>query len=145
MLFRSVPNVFWGIGLNYECDLIILTPSNYAKEIEIKISKADLLIDKKKKNYHNSSIFKELYFAVPEKLQEIALKEIPANAGLFVVSEKSYKNKIYYNVKEIKKARKKTIPYKWTQEERLKLASLGAMRILGLKNKLNKGKGKKNG
>ena len=34
-----VPNVSWSF-LNYEADLVVLTKSNYATEIEIKISKA---------------------------------------------------------------------------------------------------------
>ena len=42
-----VPNVSWGL-LNYEADVVSLTPSGYATEVEIKVSKADLLADFKK-------------------------------------------------------------------------------------------------
>lgn len=33
-----VPNVSWGLGFPYECDLLILRDSGFAIEIEIKIS-----------------------------------------------------------------------------------------------------------
>ena len=38
-----VPNISWGLGL-HECDLLVLTSSGYATEIEIKVSKADLKV-----------------------------------------------------------------------------------------------------
>jgi len=56
-----VPNVMWGFtGLNYEADLVIVTKAGYAKEVEIKVSRADLIKDKEKdittilKNLKNS-------------------------------------------------------------------------------------------
>lgn len=42
-----VPNVSWGLNL-HECDLLIFSKSGYATEVEIKISKQDLLKDKNK-------------------------------------------------------------------------------------------------
>lgn len=137
-----VPNVYWGIdGLYYECDIVKLTMSNYATEIEIKVSKSDLLKDKEKMHGHISNLFKYLYFAVPEELVDIALSEIPQRAGLFSVSR--YKRqytweKMPYNyiVTEVRKPQKNKGCHKWTDEQRHKLAKLGAMRILALKKKL---------
>ena len=34
-----VPNISYGLGFHYELDLLVVTKSNYADEIEIKISK----------------------------------------------------------------------------------------------------------
>jgi len=141
-----VPNVWWGIeGLDHECDLVRLTQANYATEIEIKVSKADLLKDKEKLHGHRSKYFKYLYFAVPEKLQDIALKEIPEHAGLFVV-KRQYKtnNEFLWNdVVKIKKAKSKGYYIQWTSIQRQKLAELAAMRILGLKQNILKLKNEK--
>lgn len=133
-----VPNIHWGmLGLNYECDLVRLSSSNYATEIEIKISKSDLLRDKEKRHYHDSTLFKYLYYAIPEKLKDIALAEIPEYAGLLVVKkiEREYSWQSPYRTIEAKKPIKKS-DRQWTAGERYKLAGLGAMRILALKEKL---------
>ena len=132
-----IPNISWGMFFekNYlhECDLLILSKSNYATEVEIKISKADLLKDKEKKHGHFHSHIKYLWFAVPEKLKEIALKEIPERAGLFIL-HKWEDNRITVHIVKKAKAQKNSI--KWTDKQRLKLAELGCMRILGLKKKI---------
>ena len=128
-----VPNVFWGMGLRYECDLVKLSKNNYATEIEIKVSKSDLLKDREKRNYHNSRLFKYLYFAVPSELKEIALQEIPEKSGLFIVTSRH--NQLHVN--EIRKPVKRVCK-QWTEQQRYNLARLGALRILGLKQKLLK-------
>lgn len=39
-----VPNISWGMGLDHEIDLAIVNPkSGYMREVEIKISKSDLV------------------------------------------------------------------------------------------------------
>lgn len=135
-----VPNVYNGIGINYEADLVVLSKSGYATEIEIKTTKSDLLKDKFKKNYHNSNLFKYLFFAVPESIKEIALNEIPKNAGLFIVKKNMdiKKNGIVIS-KEIYLARpaiKNNSCIKWEEKDRVNLLRLGVMRILGLKKKI---------
>lgn len=80
-----VPNISWGLGFSYEIDLLVVTPNNYAWEIEIKISKKDLKADIKKKHGHYNIKIKRLYFAVPLQLKEDALLLIPERAGLFIV------------------------------------------------------------
>jgi len=127
-----VPNVYWGInGLNYECDLVKLTQNNYATEIEIKVSKNDLLKDKEKFHGHVSNLFKYLYFAVPLKLKDIALKVIPGRAGLFVIKKTDKR----FVIDEVKKPIMNKNSIQWNKE-RYKLAELGAMRILKLKEKI---------
>jgi len=135
-----VPNVYWGIGIDYECDLVVLTNSGYATEIEIKVSKGDLLKDKNKKHNHDSNYFKYLYFAVPKRLEEVALANIPERAGLLVVENKkirTFTNEFYkIETDEIKKPTKNKQAHKWDFKERLNLTRLGTMRILGLKEKI---------
>jgi len=125
-----VPNVSWGLNIElHECDLLILTRTGYATEIEIKISKSDLLKDKDKLHSHNHNHIKTFYFCVPEKLQEIALKEIPERAGLYVITNK-------HKIMEIKKPINNKECVKWSEELMYKLAKLGAMRILNLKKRI---------
>ena len=51
-----VPNVWWGMGFNYELDLMVISGSGWATEIEIKISVSDIRADLRKRRWH-ASIF----------------------------------------------------------------------------------------
>jgi hypothetical protein len=134
-----VPNVSWGMYLMgrplHECDLLICTGSGYLWEVEIKVSKSDLLADKKKKHGHFHPALKRLYFAIPEKLSPY-IGEIQDNAGVIVVSKRS---RICCEVVRPAKNKKGLA---LNMKQRLKLAELGAMRIWGVKQKLIK-KGRK--
>lgn len=128
-----VPNLSWGM-LKYEADIVVLSWSNYASEIEIKISKADFKADFKKQHYHNSEYFKYFYYAVPAEMQDFALENLPEGAGLIVVSVRKGTPVASIVKKAICKKHKQ-----WTHGERMKLAELGCMRIYALKNKISKG------
>lgn len=81
-----LPRVAYGLNhINHECDLLILSKSGVLHEVEIKISKADLLADKRKRHTHDSKIIKRLWFAVPEHLKDFAIDHIPEKAGLIYV------------------------------------------------------------
>jgi hypothetical protein len=123
-----VPNISYGLNL-HEIDLLILTPSHYAWEIEIKTSLSDLKMDKKKSHGHYSNKIKRLYFAVPKELEEKALELIPERAGLFVIYDNKY-------VKCVKTPiiNKKARPF--TEQEIQHLYELAAMRIWSLKEAL---------
>lgn len=131
-----VPNVSWGLGL-HECDLLVLSKAGYLTEIEIKVSKYDLIADRKKRHEHKTHKVKYLYFAVPHYLIEEGLKYIPENAGLIAVA-KSRVRPGQYVVWVKKEARANSYSYCVGEKERLKMARLGTMRIWGLKEKLNK-------
>lgn len=135
-----VPNVSWGVVPSlHECDLLILSKSNYAKEVEIKISKADLLKDQEKMHGHVHHYIRELCFAVPIELKEVALANIPERAGLFVVEFREpnpFQKKKKLWTRCVKNAKINTSAHKWSDEERNNLARLGTMRILGLKKKV---------
>jgi len=126
-----VPNVWWGFnGLPYEADLVVVRESGYAVEVEIKVSRADLIKDKQKRHYHDCKKFKELYFAIPEKLLK-DIKHIPERAGILVIE---YKNLHYRARLERPAIAIKTEPL--SLEDMYKLARLGAIRIWDLKQKI---------
>lgn len=137
-----VPNVSWGIsdsvkardggsGALHECDLLYLTPSDLATEIEIKVEKGDLLREKEKKHTHNHRYISRLYYAVPENIEHVAEDNIPEHAGLIIVSKDKYTDKYKVNIRREAKVNKEA--HKWSAEERYALARLGTLRILGLK------------
>lgn len=133
-----VPNVSWGMDRLHECDILSLSNSNYATEIEIKISKGDLLKDKEKNHRHEHYLITNFYYAVPKKLVELALTEIPERAGLICVEKIENRGKMYLQAYEIKKTKRKGNAYKWNDDDRNRLARLGTLRILGLKEKIYK-------
>ncbi len=133
-----VPNVSWGM-FNYELDLVVLSSSGYATEIEIKISKADLKKDKEKRHEHENVMIKNLYFAIPDHMDiKFALENIPERAGLLVVVENTTRRRNKYSVRGVRSPVSASKPYRWTDEDRYKLARLGALRIWRLKEKIIK-------
>jgi hypothetical protein len=119
-----VPNVSWGLQI-HECDLLVVTKSGYAYEVEIKISKADLKKDLQKRHQHINGKIKRLYFAIPEKLKnEVDL--IPERAGIIVVDT-------YGRCTLFRKAINNSTARRLSDDEKYKVAWLGTMRIWSLK------------
>jgi hypothetical protein len=126
-----VPNISWGMMI-HECDLLILTPSNYAYEVEIKVSKYDLIKDKEKRHKHQSDKIKKLYFAIPNYLLESCLEHIPERAGILTVAHKKY------NLSSVKKIREAQVNsnYQFTVGDRYMIARLGVMRTWRLREQI---------
>ena len=124
-----VPNVSWGMNM-HECDMLIITANNYGIEVEIKVSKSDLIADGKKRHHHYDNRIKRLYFAIPDNLRTSA-DLIPSEAGILVIG--IYKG--LWVCKKIREARIKS-GYKFSAEERYQIARLGTMRIWTLKQKI---------
>jgi hypothetical protein len=122
-----VPNVWWGLGFNYELDLVVLTKCGYAYEVEIKVSRQDIKADLKKLHQHSSKRISRLYFAVPDKLSDD--ENIPQDAGILSVTFNNGK----YVVRKIRESKRRDAKM-FTDKEKLKLAELGAMRIWKLKS-----------
>jgi hypothetical protein len=120
-----VPNVWWGLDLNHECDLFVLTRSGYAYEVEIKVSRADLRADLEKRHRHVSASIRKLYFAIPEKL-ESCIDLIPVHAGILVVHPGGF-------VKKLREAKLNETARQLSVNKQIKLAQLGTMRIWKLK------------
>ncbi len=130
-----VPNIYYGLGFPYELDVMVVTPSGWATEIEIKVSVSDLKADQKKTHGHRSNKIKYLYFAVPESLQDAALALIPERAGLFIVRP----NLQLFNHRKteiVKTPITNKTARKITAAERVKLNELATMRIWSLKKLL---------
>lgn len=129
-----VPNVHFGVYMlgkeMHECDLLVVTKSGYATEIEIKVSKADLKKDFTKKHSHDHPAIGRLFYAVPEELKEIALELIPDNAGLITVDDEYY-------CSYVKDAVYKEKRHKWNKDEIFNVLRLGTMRIFNLKKRIN--------
>jgi len=146
IVFNPSWGLYVGRKIMHECDILILSQTGYATEIEIKISKADLMKDQKKKHGHDHPYIKQLWFAVPEELEEIALAEIPDRAGLYVVTKKhvesfvgvgyKFPSRNEFKVKIIRRPKANTSAPKWSDLERYQLARLGAIRAVFLKQKL---------
>lgn len=80
-----LPRSRWGLatwGIYHECDLLALSRAGVLHEIEIKISRSDLLADAEKRHAHESPAISKLWYAVPKELEEFALEHIPGTAGL---------------------------------------------------------------
>jgi len=83
-----VPRVSWGLHGEYEKDLVVLYPSGWATEVEIKISVSDLRADQKKSHGHDSCLMQKLYFAIPSGIyNDDTLALIPERAGVLVVDQ----------------------------------------------------------
>ena len=137
----TVPNVSWAFFSRQEVDILYLTNSNYATEIEIKVSKSDIKNDRKKPHKHVNRLIARVYFAVPEELKDTALELIPEHAGLYIIKrveefyryrpeQVSHTRTVVHLERECKRNKNAV---KWTERQRYELARLGTMRILGLK------------
>lgn len=133
-----VPNVWWGLDFAHECDLVILTPADYAYEVEIKISKQDIKNDLEKSHGHYSEYLKRLYFAIPEEL-EGCIDLIPERAGVLSLRRRRDNHRhIEGKITELRKPKVNIYARKFSEMKRRKLYHLAAMRIWGLKEKLLK-------
>jgi hypothetical protein len=145
-----VPNVSWGWGLCHEADLIVLRPSGYCDEVEIKVTASDIKADLKKPNNHwESRRIARVWFAVPWTLADSP--DIPARAGVLSVmrgrqapnsdgqwvwqpwqpGDLAWVDSV--TVKRAARLRDRETRRTVTPEQRLKLAELGSIRIWDLK------------
>lgn len=133
-----VPNVRHGMPFQHECDLLIVTKSLWATEVEIKVTMTDLKKDQVKKHGHYSNLIKKLFFAFPEKLLLNGEQYVPERAGIIVI--KQYRDGTQYasvhrSAQENKQARK------LTHGEYNTLLRLGCMRYWSHRKKLRKAAG----
>ncbi len=135
--YTVIPNISWGLGV-HECDLLIMSKSGYCTEVEIKVSKADLIKDASKEHGHKSDKIQALFFAVPIELKDIALQYIPTQAGLFTIEYRPNNKVKKYIVSCVKPTTVNKQARKLTEQEILQFYRLGCMRIWGLKKKLVK-------
>lgn len=139
-----VPNVSWGLSL-HECDLLVLTPSDCLTEVEIKISKSDLIADKKKHHNHYNNKISRLYFAITADMID-CIDLIPSRAGILVASNEQQRlpntkdREWFSGIRKIREAELNKLAIKMDKDIRYDLCRLGTMRILGLKKEIQKWK-----
>ena len=139
-----VPNVSWGIGL-HECDVLVITKSGYAIEVEIKLTKADIKADLKKWHSHENKKLRSLIFAIPKKLAHCS-DLIPERAGIITIERLETQrphwdktigpnpSRLYCSI--LRKAKINTHAKKLSDKDILHVAELGVMRMWNLKEKL---------
>jgi hypothetical protein len=128
-----VPNVSWGLGLNHECDMLVLDAKDRLTEIEIKVTLSDLKNDFKKMHGHTSKIISRLVYAVPENLLAPTKELVPKHNGIITVMWNKYLNQYEAHWVRVSKHNKFARP---TSANIEKLMSLGCMRIWSLKEAL---------
>jgi len=130
-----VPNIYaYSIGLHggYEMDLVIMSSSGYLQEVEIKVSRGDLIkdADKTRWRYPGWASTKKMWFAMPEKMDRPNCAEhVPEFAGILIVGT-SGKVKVTREATINKEAKPLNI------KQQYKLARLGAIRIWGPKRNM---------
>lgn len=78
-------NVSWAL-IPYEADIIAVTEAGTVHEVEIKISKADLLADAKKPRWRMRPCVDFYWLAVPQDLRDAAVERATEiGAGVFSV------------------------------------------------------------
>jgi len=129
-----LPNVYWSLE-DHECDILAVSSSNYAHEIEIKISTSDLKRDFDKHLFHKSlgNKVKCLWFAAPLEMQDAMFELLPDYCGIITVNE-NLKTKIERKAKSILDARK------FNDKEIRTFARVAAMRYWNLRMKIYKEK-----
>lgn len=141
-----VPNISWGLAGMHECDMFIIKKTGFAVEVEIKISKsdllADLLADFKKGHSHidRKNRIVEFYYAMPFDLYEKVKDLIPEGAGIITCewNYNAYRMEHYIATRTQRQATRIKGARALTIEEQFKVAKLGCMRIFSLKEKIIK-------
>ena len=138
-----VPNISWGLRL-HECDILILRPSGYAAEVEIKRTLSVLNADKNKNHSHHSNKIRELWFCIPAEIKDKAVEHIPERAGIITFERYQYyfsDNTSGVSGLKMSKIRNPEINIraeKFTDKQRMKMLALAHMRIWAMKKQIVK-------
>lgn len=133
----------------HECDMLVCSKSGYLTEIEIKRSWSDFLADFKKKHKHEGEgLISYFYYCVPEclyeKVKEYLYEHEVKCSGIITYNEVLYIEIRSATIKgymgDSFEVTNKSLPSKKKLflEQMLEIARLGAMRVVMLKEKLNK-------
>jgi hypothetical protein len=132
-----IPNISWGFRqLNYEVDVMVVTPSRYAYDVEIKVSVGDLKRDASKHKWlycRDQHYFRRSYFAVPESMLNV-IDLIPDHAGVLAVSYNHRQS--WYETREVRAAAVDNRARKVTEAELAQLGRLAMLRMWDLKHNL---------
>ena len=131
-----VPNVYWGLYLQHECDLLVLDQNNRFTEVEIKVSLYDLKQDFKKPHGHSAKFISRLIYAVPIELEQKACELVPKDCGIITVRFDEHSKK--FVASWLRQCRHKKNIAKPSDDIINKFYQLGCMRIWTLKKHLHK-------
>jgi hypothetical protein len=132
--YVAVPNVSYGleevVGKSREVDLLLLSTSGWFSSIEIKTSKEDLIKDKDKYCHTLGPPpgIRDLWFAVPDELKDLALTEVPPQCGIVLI-HRTGKPKYPFKGIVLRKPTPNNIAPKATDRVKLKFMRLGVMRM----------------
>ena len=156
-----VPNVSWGL-LNYEADFVSCSKSGYLTEVEIKRSWEDFQKDFKKDHKHDDPRVAYFYYCVPKSIayrvmdalyvvepfeckwrnyKITGIKDgVPTNAGLITYDNHDWQGNEceWIGIDFMAIAGRRKAARRLTDQEQLKLAHLGCMRLWDLKKKIAK-------
>jgi len=132
--YSSVPNVSYGLLYTGEADLICLSGAGVFHEVEIKVSKQDMISDLQKGHAHNHEIVQRLWYAFPGYLQNDIEPLVPIWAGIITVYFKIKNGNLGYKTVVVRRPHPKLRTTnrqnrKPTQEEIIKFLRLGVMRM----------------
>ena len=128
------------LPLYHECDVLVCTKTGYLTEIEIKRSYTDFVNDFKKRHNHYSKHIKNFYYCIPEKIYDKVVEyfrnyedqsDWRIGAGIIVIKENR-------KLCEMKAPTKNKEVMKLNLEQMFYMARLGSMRVITLKDKVNK-------
>jgi hypothetical protein len=134
-----IPNVSNGFRhINYEIDVMVVTQSLYAYDIEIKVSAADLKRDQDKDKWRyclEQHYFRKSYFAMPEAMSQHQ-DLVPAHAGIILVAynERRY----WYDAKVVREPVVDTLAKKVREDELTQLGRLTMLRMWDLKHSVHR-------
>ena len=117
-LSQSKQGTVWtDTATNHECDILTVSPSYWATEVEIKISLSDLKADFKKKHNHLSNAIKYFYYCIPEHLLQKSLNIIPKNYGILVAKPYKFNENVYCKIEQYRKSKPNKESRKLTERE----------------------------
>jgi hypothetical protein len=87
-----VPNISHSLFPCQEVDVLVVMPSRWAIEVEIKVSFSDIKADLHKRHSHWNKLIRQTYFAIPRELavREEVLEAIPSMFGVLSVDDTSH-------------------------------------------------------
>ena len=132
-----IPNVSFGFrSIPYEVDVMVITSSLYAYDVEIKVSASDLKRDQKKRKWQleYKNYWRKHYFAIPIELTACA-EFIPDFAGILTVRHDDNRN--LFLVSEYRPAQVNKSAKKITEKEYAALGRLCMLRLWDAKTVIN--------
>lgn len=127
-----VPNASFGLGLDHEADLLLVSPRHWLTEVEIKVSRSDFRIDAEKEKWQLPGVSKRIkffWYAMPARVWERCQDVWRApGAGVVVVHEEVSLHGGWHRVEVVAEAEPNKEARKLNAGEVAKLGRLMSLR-----------------